>query len=216
MAILLSAARPPRGAATGSNTALNARLLEGEAHPEAFGAQLPAGVGDCEKMIGAIEVVHGLRENRFPREARRVARSALAGVAMRNREPRIIELPKFHDSRGSLSSVEAGGRIPFEIRRVFYIYEIPAGATRAGHAQRTCEQLIVAVSGAFDVISDDGATRSHRRLDSADCGFYVPPLTWLELENFTPGAVCLVLASEPYSEGSYIRAYDQFKVAAAA
>jgi hypothetical protein len=129
---------------------------------------------------------------------------------------RLIQLPKVDDPRGSLSFVEGGGRIPFEIKRVFYIYEIPAGATRAGHAQRTCEQLIVAVSGAFDVISDDGATRSHRRLDSAHCGFYVPPLTWLELENFTPGAVCLVLASEPYSEVSYIRAYDQFKVAAAA
>ncbi|MBS0335294.1 MAG: WxcM-like domain-containing protein [Proteobacteria bacterium] len=135
---------------------------------------------------------------------------------MRIHEARIIELPRVLDARGSLSFVEAGGRVPFEIKRVFYIYEIPAGATRAGHAQRTCEQLIVAVSGAFDVISDDGSARSHRRLESAHRGFYVPPLTWLELENFTPGAVCLVLASEPYSEASYIRAYDQFKVAAAA
>jgi hypothetical protein len=132
------------------------------------------------------------------------------------REAGLIDLPRFQDDRGSLSVVEAGGRIPFEIRRVFYIYGIPNGASRAGHAQRTGEQLIVAVAGAFDVIRDDGAIRTLHRLDVADRGLYVPPLSWLEIENFTPGAVCLVLASEPYSEASYIRGYDQFKAAAAA
>lgn len=135
---------------------------------------------------------------------------------MQDREPGIIELPGIHDARGSLSVVEAGGHVPFEIRRVFYIYAIPLGASRAGHAQRTCEQLIVAVNGAFDVICDDGHSRSVHRMGSADRGFYVPPLNWLELENFTPGAVCLVLASEPYREAAYIRGYDQFKAAAAA
>lgn len=132
------------------------------------------------------------------------------------REAGLIELPRFQDDRGSLSVIEGGGRIPFEIRRVFYIYAIPQGASRAGHAQRTCEQLIVAVAGAFDVLCDDGAARTSRRLDSAARGLYVPPLTWVEIGNFAPGAVCLVLASEPYSDASYIRGYDQFKAAAAA
>ena len=135
---------------------------------------------------------------------------------MPGKEPGIIDLPRIRDERGSLSFVEGGSGVPFEIRRVFYIYDVPRGASRAGHALRTCEQLIVAVSGAFDVTCDDGKTRSVQRLEAACRGFYVPPLTWLELANFTPGAVCLVLASEPYSEAAYIRAYDQFKVAAAA
>lgn len=132
------------------------------------------------------------------------------------REAGIIELPRFQDERGSLSVVDGDARIPFEIRRVFYIYDIPPEATRAGHALRTCEQLIIAAAGAFDVVCDDGATRTLRRLDSAQRGLYVPPLTWLEIGNFAPGAVCLVLASEPYSEAAYIRGYDQFKAAAAA
>lgn len=135
---------------------------------------------------------------------------------MRPNESRLIELPRIDDPRGSLSYLEAGVNVPFEIRRVFYIYDVPAGATRAGHALLTCEQLIVPVSGAFDAIVDAGDGRSVVRLRSADRGLYVPPLHWLELEHFSPGTVCLVFASEPYNASSYIRGYDEFRAAVAA
>lgn len=123
---------------------------------------------------------------------------------------RLIELPKIDDSRGSLSFAEAGLNVPFDIKRVFFIHQVPPGATRAGHALKTCEQLIVATCGAFDAIISDGKVQSRRRLDSAKFGLYVPPLIWLELENFLLGSVCLVLASEAYSEDSYIRTTEQF------
>lgn len=128
---------------------------------------------------------------------------------------RLVELPKIDDPRGSLSFIEGGHHVPFDVKRVFYVYHVPEGATRAGHALKTCEQLIVAISGAFDAMIDDGTTHSRLRLDSADRGLYLPPMIWLELENFLPGSVCLVLASERYSDGSYLRTRAQFGSAAA-
>lgn len=130
---------------------------------------------------------------------------------MPSAKTRLLALPKIEDSRGSLGFVEAGSCTPFEIRRVFFIYDVPSGAVRAGHALRTCDQMIVAVTGAFDVISDDGHQQIRRRLASADCGLFVPALTWLQLEDFTPGAVCLVFASEPYDEAGYVRDHDEFR-----
>lgn len=134
---------------------------------------------------------------------------------MRLSDCRLVELPKIDDSRGSLSFVEAGTHVPFDIKRVFYIHQVPPGATRAGHALKTCEQLIVATCGGVDAIVSDGKAQSRKRLDSNRCALYVPPLVWLELENFLPGTVCLVLASEHFSESAYIRTYDQFRAAAA-
>jgi hypothetical protein len=131
-------------------------------------------------------------------------------VEMRSKTSRLIELPRINDSRGSLSVIEAGTDSPFPIKRVFYIYDIPADARRAGHALRTCEQLIIAASGEFEAISDDGAQKTSTRLRSGGHGLYVPALTWLELVNFTDDAVCLVLASEIYDEFSYIRDYEEF------
>lgn len=127
---------------------------------------------------------------------------------------RLIELPKNNDSRGSLTFIEGGLNIPFEIARVFFMFQVPPGAARAGHAMKTCEQLIVAPSGGFDAIVSDGCAQMRTRLNSAEFGLYLPPLIWLELENFLPGSVCLVLASERYSETSYIRTAEQFRVAA--
>ncbi len=128
---------------------------------------------------------------------------------MLRRQSRLIELKGIHEARGSLTFIEAGGCTPFLIERVFYVYGVPAGATRAGHALRTCEQLIVAVAGAFDAVTDAGDGPVPTRLDSPAAGLYVPPMTWLELDHFSPGAVCLVLASEPYSEAAYIRSREE-------
>ena len=130
---------------------------------------------------------------------------------MKVSECRIIKLPKISDPRGNLSFIEANNHIPFEIRRVFYLYDVPGGESRAGHALRTCHQFLVAMSGAFDVIIDDGRGKSRHHLNRSYYGLYVPPLMWRELDNFSSGSVCLVLASEPYDEGGYLREYKDFK-----
>lgn len=120
---------------------------------------------------------------------------------------RLLELPKITDPRGSLSFVEAGRHVPFEIRRIFYLYGVPVGETRAAHALKTCQQLIVAIAGSFDVMVDDTAAKNHYRLDRADCGLYVPPLVWREISGFSPNSVCLVLASEFFDADDYLDDY---------
>ena len=108
---------------------------------------------------------------------------------------RLIDLPRINDPRGNLTFVEGQRHVPFEIKRVFYLYDVPGGETRAGHALRTCEQFIVAMSGSFDVIADDGRARARFHLNRSYFGLYLPPRIWRELENFSSGSVCLVLAS---------------------
>lgn len=130
---------------------------------------------------------------------------------MKVSECRIVKLPKISDPRGNLSFIEGNNHIPFEIRRVFYLYDVPGGESRAGHALRTCHQFLVAMSGAFDVIIDNGREKSRHHLNRSYYGLYVPPLMWRELDNFSSGSVCLVLASEPYDEGGYLREYKDFK-----
>jgi hypothetical protein len=127
---------------------------------------------------------------------------------------RLIDLPRIRDPRGNLTFVEGQRHVPFEIKRVFYLYDVPGGETRAGHALRTCEQFIIAMSGSFDVIADDGQARSRFQLNRSYFGLYLPPRIWRELENFSSGSVCLVLASEPYAESGYYRDYDEFRRAA--
>lgn len=126
---------------------------------------------------------------------------------------RLIDLPIRPDYRGNLTFVEGGRHIPFDIRRVFYLYDVPAGQSRAGHALKDIEQVLVAVSGSFDVILDDGEERSKVTLNRPAVGLYLPSLVWRELENFSSGSVCLVFASERYSEESYYRSYEQFRAA---
>lgn len=123
---------------------------------------------------------------------------------------RMINLPKIADPRGNLTFVEGKRHIPFDVKRVFYLYDVPGGETRAGHALRTCVQFIVAISGSFDVVVDDGSSKERFHLNRSYYGLYVPPLTWRELDNFSSGSVCLVLASEPYDEAGYFRDYDKF------
>ena len=123
---------------------------------------------------------------------------------------RLLDLPIIRDTRGNLTPIEGGRDIPFEIRRVFYMYDVPGGATRAGHAHRALEQVIVAASGSFDVVLDDGTRREKTTLNRSYQGLYVPHLVWRELENFSSGAVCLVLASLPFDEEDYFRDYEEF------
>lgn len=126
---------------------------------------------------------------------------------------RLIDLPRVRDERGNLTFIEACRHVQFEIRRVFYLYDVPGGSTRAGHALRSCEQFIISLSGAFDVLLDDGLERHRFHLNRSHFGLYVSPLTWRELDNFSSNAVCLVLASEAYDEAGYLRDYQSFVAA---
>ncbi|MEJ2632698.1 MAG: FdtA/QdtA family cupin domain-containing protein [Acidihalobacter sp.] len=126
------------------------------------------------------------------------------------RDCRIIELPKVCDQRGNLTFVEGGNHVPFEIRRVYYLYDVPGGAERGAHAHRNLSQFIVAMSGSFDVVLNDGFESKRFHLNRSYFGLYVCPLMWRYLDNFSSGAVCMVLASEHYDEADYIRDYDTF------
>src|SRR5207244_10612180 len=117
------------------------------------------------------------------------------------------------DRRGNLTFTEGTRHIPVAIERVYYLYDVPGGETRAGHAHRDLQQVIVAATGSFDVVVDDGFTRETVTLNRSYFGLYVPSLVWRELENFSSGAVCLVLASAPYLAEDYYYDYDEFRAA---
>ncbi len=129
---------------------------------------------------------------------------------------RLVELPKIHDPRGNLTFIEGGGHIPFDIARVYYLYDVPGGSERGGHGHRGLQQLIVAMSGSFDVVLHDGRQEKRFHLNRSYYGLYVCPMIWRELDNFSSGAVCMVLASNRYSEDDYLRDWDQFARAKAA
>lgn len=123
----------------------------------------------------------------------------------------IVQLPVVHDPRGNLTYVEGGQHVPFDIKRVYYLYDVPGGATRGGHAHKDLHQLIIAMSGSFDIVLDDGS-RSHRyHLNRSYAGLYVPPMVWRGIDNFSSGSVCMVLASDHYDEADYYRDYDAFQ-----
>lgn len=123
---------------------------------------------------------------------------------------KIIQLPKIHDSRGNLTFVEQNRHIPFEVQRVYYLYDIPSGAERAGHAHYTLQQLLVAVSGSFEVAVDDGCNTKSVFLNNPAEGLLLTSLVWREIRKFSSGAVCLVLASDYFSESDYLRDYEAF------
>ena len=124
---------------------------------------------------------------------------------------RIISLRKITDRRGNITPVEGRRDVPFDIARVYYLYDVPGGSVRGGHAHRQLQQVLVAVMGAFDVILDDGRSRKTVRLDRAYYGLYIPEMIWRELGNFSSGGICLVLASLPYDEADYYRNYDEYR-----
>ncbi len=122
-----------------------------------------------------------------------------------------INLPKITDNRGNLTFIEGDNHIPFLIKRVYYLYDVPGGAERGGHAHYNLQQLIIAMSGSFDVVLDDGIRKERFHLNRSYYGLLIPTMMWRELDNFSSGSVCLVLASENYEEEDYIRDYDKFK-----
>ena len=126
---------------------------------------------------------------------------------------RIIPLPKIADVRGNLSYVEGGRSIPFAIRRAYWIYDVPGGALRGGHAYHKLEEFIIAVSGSFDVVVDDGRERQTVQLNRSYFGLYVPSMVWRQIENFSSNSVTLILGSLPYSEEDYLRDYQAFVLA---
>jgi dTDP-4-dehydrorhamnose 3,5-epimerase-like enzyme len=122
----------------------------------------------------------------------------------------VLQLPKIADPRGNLTFVEAGRHIPFDIRRVYYLYDVPGGAERGGHAHKALHQFVIAMSGSFDIHIDDGRARKTIHMNRSYYGLYICPMTWRELDNFSSGAVCMVLASEFYDESDYYRDYKEF------
>ncbi len=129
---------------------------------------------------------------------------------MRLNQCKIVELPKITDPRGNLTFIEQDRHIPFDIKRVYYLYDVPGGAERGGHAHLGLQQLIIAMSGSFDVILNDGYEEKRFHLNRSYYGLSVCPMIWRELDNFSSGSVCLVLASNLYDEADYIRDYQSF------
>jgi len=123
---------------------------------------------------------------------------------------RLIDLPRIHDPRGNLTFIESERHVPFAFKRLFYLYDVPGGETRAGHALKTCHQFLIATSGSFDVTVDDGEHSEVRQLNRSHYGLYIPPMIWRELNNFSSNSICMVLASEFYSQDDYYREYPDF------
>ena len=119
-------------------------------------------------------------------------------------------MPKITDPRGNISAVNNSSEIPFDIKRVFYLYDIPGGESRGAHAHKECHQFLIAASGAFEVFMDDGNTKRHVQLNRPYMGLHVPPGIWASEINFSSGSICLVLASHEYNENDYIRDYNEF------
>ncbi len=123
----------------------------------------------------------------------------------------LINLPKIEDDRGNLSFLESNRQIPFDIKRLYFIYDVPGGAIRGGHAFKEQQEIIIALSGSFDVLVDDGREQKKYSLNRSYYGLHIPKGLWRHLENFSTNALCLIIASTGYSEDDYIRNYEAFK-----
>lgn len=126
-------------------------------------------------------------------------------------EVKIIELPKILDERGNLSFIEGENHIPFKIERTYMIYDVPGGELRGGHAYKELSEFIVALSGSFDVVLDDGKQKKTYSLNRSYYGLFVPKMIWRSLENFSTNSLCMILASAKYNENDYIRDYENYK-----
>ena len=123
----------------------------------------------------------------------------------------LIYLPQVGDRSGKITAINNGVEIPFSIKRIFYLYDIPGGESRGAHAHKECHQFLTAVSGSYEVLLDDGKTKRQIQLNKPDIGLHIPPGVWASEINFSSGAICLVLASHVYDESDYIREYNEFK-----
>jgi len=123
----------------------------------------------------------------------------------------VIELPRIHNRAGNITPIESLKNIPFKIKRVYYLYDVPGGESRGGHAHKKLQQLLIAASGAFDITLDDGVNKRTITLNRPYNGLHIVPGIWRELSDFSSGAICLVLASLKYEEGDYIREYSEFQ-----
>ena len=123
---------------------------------------------------------------------------------------KIINLPKIEDRRGNLSFIEGNNHIPFEVKRTYWIYDVPGGQFRGSHAYKELQEFIVALSGSFDVVLDNGKEKKKFPLNRSYYGLYVPNMIWRTLENFSTNALCMILASRHFSEDDYLRNYDAF------
>ena len=125
----------------------------------------------------------------------------------------ILKFPKINDPRGNLTFIEEGTHVPFDIKRVYYVYDVPGGSERGGHAHKETFEVLVALSGSFEVVINDGENYRSFYLNSPHSGLFIPPMLWRELKNFSSGSVCLVLASEFFNEEDYYRDFEIFKKA---
>lgn len=130
---------------------------------------------------------------------------------MTSNKPHIIDLPKVTDPRGNLSFIQNSDQIPFDIQRTYWIYDVPGGMFRNGHAFRTQHEFIVALSGSFDVVLHDGIEEKRIHLSRSYYGLYVPPMTWRSIDNFSTNSVAMVLSSTLYDENDYIRDFEEFQ-----
>lgn len=125
-------------------------------------------------------------------------------------KPQIIELPKFLDARGNLSFVQNNAQIPFVIKRTYWVFDVPGGECRGGHAYRDTEEVVIALSGSFDVVIDDGESKHKFTLNRSYYGLYIPKGVWREMENFSTNSLALEFASAEYNPDDYVRDYDEF------
>jgi len=124
----------------------------------------------------------------------------------------LIYLQKIGDRKGNITAVNNNKEIPFEVKRVFYLYDIPGGESRGAHAHKECHQFLIAVSGSFEVLLDDGKIKKQVQLNTPNIGLHIPPGIWASEVNFSSGSICLVLASEEYNEEDYLRGYNNYLV----
>ncbi len=156
---------------------------------------------------------HSVAEAQPPAEPPRVDAVPAARDELTSR-CRMVRLPIVHDQRGNLTAVESGRHVPFDIKRVYYLYDVPGGAERGGHAHKQLQQLVIAMSGSFDIVLDDGHRRTRYHMNRSYQGLYIGSMVWREIDNFSSGSVCMVLASEHFDEDDYYRDYYQFLDAA--